>query len=201
MKILSMFRASARELKSPLCLSVTGLLIAMYVILNMFVRIEPFEGVKITFNYLPLSVIGMLYGPVVSTVAAVACDIIAPLFEGRALSYWLIPSRMAEGFIYGFFLYNIKIEKNKVFLAVSSFKIIAARVLAMALCYQIYNTNVLFYIYGMSEDTFNAYFLARLIKNLIQFPMDIILMFMLLPAINIAYRKALQGFGEERRNL
>ncbi|MCL1823881.1 MAG: folate family ECF transporter S component [Oscillospiraceae bacterium] len=196
MSFFSMFRASARELKSIKCLTVTGVLIAVYVLLNTFVSIK-LPTVKLTFNYLPLSVIGMLYGPCVSTLAAIPADIISTLLEGKSIAGWLIPSRIAEGFIYGLFFYRLKFIKNKKQTAFNAVRIISARFSVMFLCYMLYNTTVLFFIYGVSEDAYNVYFYLRLSKNVIQFPVDLFLLFTLLPAINIAYYRVFR----ERKNV
>ncbi len=64
------FKKSFEELKSIRCLTVTALLIGVSVALK-FVMIMPSETLKISFAFVGLAAIGMLYGPVVAGLAGV----------------------------------------------------------------------------------------------------------------------------------
>ena len=189
MNFISMFRASARELKSLRCLTTTGVLIAVYVILNTFVAVNT-ASLKITFGYLSLAAIGVLYGPVVSVLAAIPCDIITALSAGLGLNFIITPIKMLEGFIYGILLYGLRFWGGRSRLnAELIIKIIAARALAVMLCYLTFNTLVLYYIFDASKDSFFAYFILKLTKNLLQFPVDIILMLSILPVVRLVYNR------------
>ena len=62
MAFFSKFGRSAMELRSIRCLTVTGVLIALDIVLKM-VSIRITADIKITFAYLALATVGMLYGP------------------------------------------------------------------------------------------------------------------------------------------
>lgn len=74
------FKKSFEELKSIRCLTVTALLIGVSVALK-FVMIMPSETLKISFAFVGLAAIGMLYGPVVAGLAGVVTDVIGFLVK------------------------------------------------------------------------------------------------------------------------
>ena len=59
MKYLRSFSESLRELGDIRCLTVTGMLIAVYAALE-FVTIQPSESLKINFGFLAIAAIGVL---------------------------------------------------------------------------------------------------------------------------------------------
>ncbi|MCL2108298.1 MAG: folate family ECF transporter S component [Oscillospiraceae bacterium] len=198
MKILSIFKSSAHELKSLRCLTTTSLLIAIGIAFSVVGEVDIFPGLRISFTYVTSAIIGMLFGPSVAMLAAIPADILSTIARGFSVNFWLIPSRVLEGMIYGLFLYKIRFEVTKKLAINSSVRIITARLAAMSLCYMVYNTYVLYYVMGLSGDTFGVYFHARLIKNAVQFPVDLALLMLILPVVNLAYRKTVQTFGKER---
>ncbi|MBQ8613536.1 MAG: ECF transporter S component, partial [Ruminiclostridium sp.] len=70
MAILRMFKNSALELKSLRCITVTAMLIALNLVLKS-VTIYLSEDLKLTFSYLALASIGMLFGPSVGFIAGI----------------------------------------------------------------------------------------------------------------------------------
>ncbi|MCL2697725.1 MAG: folate family ECF transporter S component [Oscillospiraceae bacterium] len=213
MKFLAMFRDSARELKSPRCLATTGILCALFVVLNIFAPGFG-ETLRITFGYLALATIGMLYGPVVAVLAAVPCDVLVGFLGPYAMIPAFIPNRMLEGFIYGIFLYGLGSRgtdnnRGALWAAWQVMRITLSRFIIMMLCYFIINSFiVLIFILPpgraaeiMSEQSFWAWAWFRSgWKNIAQLPVDLVLMFTLLPVINKAYQRALRGFSRERKS-
>ena len=207
MKISEMFKVSARELKNLRCLTTAGILSALYIVLNAYVII-PLGDARVTFGYLALAVIAMLYGPAVSVIAAVPCDILAAMLGPYALNLAWTPNRMLEGLIYGVFLYGLtKINdknslKKKVFFSV---KIIISRLIVVILCYFVINSFLIYFITSppsTADKTFWVWAVGRAaVKDIIQYPIDMALMFTLLPAAGIAYNKVNAGFGKERRSI
>ena len=108
MSFINMFKRSAGELKSVQCLAVTGVLSALYIVLNAFVSLNIGAPLRITFGFLALAIIGMLYGPVVAVIAAIPCDLLAATFDpNNAMNPVFTPNRMLEGLIYGMLLYGL----------------------------------------------------------------------------------------------
>ena len=108
MSFFEKFGKSAFELKSIRCITVTGVLIALDLVLKMF-SINITNDLKITFAYLALATIGMLYGPTVAFLAGAITDIIGFMIKpdgGFSPLFTLVEAIGAM--IYGIFLYGIK---------------------------------------------------------------------------------------------
>lgn len=110
MSFFEKFGKSAFELKSLRCLTVTGVLIALDLVLKLF-SINITNDLKITFAYLALATIGMLFGPTVAFIAGALTDIIGFLIKaegGGAFSPLFTLIEAVGAMIYGIFLYGMK---------------------------------------------------------------------------------------------
>lgn len=207
MKILTMFYDSASELKSIRCLTTTGVLVATGIVLNMpglpfSFQVEMF---KITFGYLAIATIAMLYGPVVAMIAAIPYDLIPAAMGAQGVNFFFLIPEVLIGLIFGIFLYGYAsrgiIKGGAGWAAWQVMRIAFARLLVMVVCYFLLNNFIIFLVMLppgraeqiLSEGTFWAWAFARNgVKNIVQFPIDMVLMFTLLPIINNAYRKAIR---------
>lgn len=72
----NMFIRSAKELKSIRCLCVTAMLIALDLALKLFVGIQVTDSMKISFAFIAIASIGMLYGPTVGFAAGIITDLL-----------------------------------------------------------------------------------------------------------------------------
>ena len=107
MSILGKFKSSALELKNIRCIVLTGILIALDIVLKMF-SIKITADLKITFAYLALATIGMLFGPTVGFIAGAVTDIIGFIINSDGGFSPLFTFIEALGaMIYGLFLYGI----------------------------------------------------------------------------------------------
>ena len=108
MSFFEKFGRSALELRSIKCITVTGVLIALDLILKL-ISIKITADLKITFAYLCLATIGMLFGPTVAFLAGVITDVLGFLLNpdgGFSPLFTLVEA--VGAMIYGIFLYNIK---------------------------------------------------------------------------------------------
>ena len=108
MSFFEKFGRSAYELKSIRCIIVTGILIALDLVLKIF-SISISNDLKITFAYIALATIGTLYGPTVAFLAGSLTDIIGYLIKpegGFSPLFTLIEA--VGAMIYGIFLYGMK---------------------------------------------------------------------------------------------
>mgnify|MGYP000946199307 CR=1 FL=1 len=174
------FKKSFEELKSIRCLTVTALLIGVSVALK-FVMIMPSETLKISFAFVGLAAIGMLYGPVVAGLAGVVTDVIGFLVKPTgAFSPIFTLVEVAGAVIYGIFLYGL----NPVKLDFSSrsaffgglktngfqvFRIFMAKFCVNLFCNVFLNTLCLTVLYGQA---FMVILPARALKNLIMWPIS-----------------------------
>ena len=183
----STFKDSAAELKNVRCLTTSGILVAVYIVLDMFsLRIG--ESVKINFDFIVTAVIGMLFGPVPAILAAVAGDFVGCIITGTSPLPLLSLLEVLKGLLYGTMLY----KKSGVKLVTFS---IIARVIDSAVICLVLNTAILMY-YGFLSRTSQQLYLryGKLATELIFF---IPLMIFLMPAVCEAYERI---FGRRRRS-
>lgn len=109
MAIFKMFADSAKELKSLRCITVTAMMIALNLALKS-VTIYVTDDLKISFSYLALATIGMLFGPTVGFLAGAVTDILGLLVQQMMSAfnplYTLVEA--TGGLLYGLFLYRLQ---------------------------------------------------------------------------------------------
>lgn len=183
--LFNLFARSARELKSVRCIVVTALLIALDLILKMTVSIKLTENLVISFAFIALASVGMLYGPTVACLAGFITDLLGFMIKPSGafdIRYTLIEALGA--LLYGIFLYNA--QRDKWMLP----RIVVAKSVVVIICNLICTTLVSASYYGKG---FMALLPARAIKNLAQLPLDIFLLSLFLPLILKAYEIAFRG--------
>ena len=176
----NLFKRSANELKSIRCLAVTAMLIALDLVIKLTVDIHTSDSLHISFAFVALSTISMLYGPTVGFTAGLITDILGFLLKPSGafdIRFTLIEALGA--LIYGLFLYNAKNDKWMVP------RIIAAKTTVVAVCNLWLTTWA---VASLAGKGFLAMFPARAIKNLVQLPIDIIILSLLLPLILKAWQ-------------
>ena len=114
----SLFKDSANELKTVRCLTITGIFVAISMVLETFTIEIPYA--KINFAFLAIAVIGMLFGPTVCLIAGAMCDIVGFIVHpagGFLFIYILIA--MLQGLIYGLLLYKKSGKQVMIFAVVA----------------------------------------------------------------------------------
>lgn len=190
----SLFSDSAMELKKVSTLTVSGLFIALSVVLrNLTINVS--ADLRINFAFIGIMIIGMLYGPIVSVLGSVSIDIIGYFLDGfkaRDYNFGLLLVKIISGLIYGIMLYKKATNKS---LIVNT---VVARIIVVLICQLTLNSIVLYYCYQnknfpfMSSSEWSAFgiwMLPRLIKNGIMLPIEIALSVMILPIAKQSYIK------------
>ncbi len=194
-KVCSAFSQSAAELKELRSVIVTGLLIALSMVIEGFTINLGFA--KINFAFLAIAAIGMLYGPSVSFFAGAICDVLGYLVapDGAFFPlYTLIGA--AQGLIYGLIAYRKYVKRTgSPRLGEVMVRLFIARILDVAVINLICNTAANFHYGFLSDRTVGAAIAARIAKNLIELPFDLILIAAILPAVLAAYE---QVFKKQR---
>lgn len=202
----SLFTKSAASLKQLRTLATTGILLAMAIVIRTLgIQVTP--DLRIVFTFLPICMIAMLYGPVVCGISTFALDLIGYIIDNRtarAYSPQLAAVVILSGVIYGIFLYRDKFSP-----ALAA----AARVTVVLVCniclnsyfiYSLYvNKNFSIFSAGASDwSTFYTYLWTsfRLPKNLLQLPVDMILLVLVLPVAELAYKRVRKQFVAARQN-
>lgn len=201
MAIFKMFKDSAKELKSLRCITVTAMLIALDIALKS-VTIPLGESLKISFAFLALATIGMLYGPTVSLMAGIITDLVGFLLfpVGGSFNPLFTIVEATGAMIYGMFLYNLtftrinisdvkNIKNNNSTNALHQvLKIILAKVTVVVICNLILTPAANILAGYWTVETAIVKFPARLIKNCIQCPVDCALLIAVLFPVLLAYK-------------
>lgn len=152
---------SSREMKKPTTLAITGMLIALSLVIDRATTIVISDTLHISFVFLTKAVIGMLFGPVAGLYAGALNDIVGYIaypkggfFPGYTLSAAL------TGFLYGLFLYKVRIRWWNAVAAQASVTVLV-NLFLNPLWMTITNGDAMWLLW-----------LARLPKNLIMFPIE-----------------------------
>ena len=111
------FKTSTFELRQVKCLTVTSMLVALSIILG-YLSFMPTPSIRISFVYLPVAIMGFLYGPVVSICGAGTIDLINYILNPMGgFNPGITLCALITGLIYGIFLYQKKINWPRVAIA------------------------------------------------------------------------------------
>lgn len=190
------FKKSALELKSVRCIVTIGLLLAAAVVLDGFGSIRIGEYLKINFTFLPLSMVGLLFGAVPGLFAGILVDIIGYIVNPVGMFIpWLALITGLEGLIYGIVLYNIKTGKT----VKTILRIVAARLIVCLVCNLTLNTLALYSCGFIAGESFGALFLARIATNVITFCLGSYMMMAVLLPVKQLYDRRIRHAGAERK--
>ncbi len=189
-----MFPRSLKELKSVRCLTVTAMLIALDIAIKIVTIPVPALGsnMKISFAFLALASVGMLYGPVVGAIAGVVCDLVGYFATTQSFGAFDIRFTLVEllaGFIYGMCFYNIKF--NKTFIP----RVILSKVIVIIVCNLFLTTYFVYTVSSATSEGFWAMIPPKILKNLVQLPVDVFLLCVVLPIVKKAY---ISTFGKSK---
>ena len=161
----SQFTDSFRALRQTRTITTAGLLLAIQMVLSSYGVIEVTDSLKISLAHLAIAPTAILFGPVVAGIQGALSDILGfmlkptgPYFPGFTLTAALL------GVIYGMLLYKTKR---------TTWQIILARVIVCVFVNIGLNTVFLTMLYGPSRL---ATLPLRAIKNIIQLPIDCLLL-------------------------
>ncbi|MGN1343233.1 MAG: folate family ECF transporter S component [Traorella sp.] len=171
MNLFSLIKRSAKGLTKVTNLVGTSMFVALNVILGYFKIVLVPNVLEIGFSTLAYAGCAYTYGPVMTGLAGILCD---------NIKYFLNPSgaymplfglnEFLTGFIYGCFFYKKEIKL---------WRIICARLLVVVLVNIVLTPLWLHLLYG------KAYLVlvqARLLKNVLLFPFDVCLLYIVLNA-------------------
>lgn len=148
-------------------ITVTGVCIALTVLLTYVFSIRT-TFIHITFGFLPIALYGTLYSPVrTGCMAAIATLIGMATFGQDAFFVGFMVSDFLTGFIFSYFFYQKKL---------SWIRIAIPFLLVMIVVHLGLNTLWLTLFYNKAAS---AIFMSRLIKNILCYPMEITLFWML----------------------
>ncbi len=210
MAILGKFKRSAKELGSLRCLVVTALLIALDLALKMASTLNLSDELKISFAFVAVASIGMLFGPTVAGLSCVVTDIIGYFLRptGGAFNPLFTLVEVMGGVIYGLFLYEMNPVKPDMsgvkpfFKSIganwsSALKIVLAKITVAVVCNLFMTPMAITITKTMEAGAYNAgvfwtgFFTrvgTRLIKNAIEIPVHCLILLLALFPVMAAYR-------------
>ncbi len=168
-KMAALFTDSAREFKNVRTICLCGVFAALAIVLSYVASIQIGDYIRIGFSGLPNEFVDFIFGPAVGSVFAAMLDILKYLLKptggfipGLTLNAFL------AGLVYGSFLYHKPIR--------------FWRILVMKLVVGL-GINVLLGTYWLSQYYGWSFFLRlpdRLVSNLIMWPVDTVVLYLLL---------------------
>lgn len=211
MTFFANFKRSAEELKSVRCIAVMAVLIALDLVLKSFLNIQVTDNLKISFAFVAVAALGMLYGPTAAGLACVVTDIVGYLLKPTGTFNPLFTLvEVIGGIIYGCFLYgfspikpdlkSVKTFGRSIFDNWSAvLRIVLAKVTVAVVC-NLFMTPLFITIQKAAEagsfnsEVFWTGFLTRVgtrvIKNAIEVPVHILILILVLFPIKAAYNAA-----------
>jgi len=158
-------------------ISKIGLLMALEIVLTQFISIET-PIVRIGFGFLPIAIIGMLYGPWIAGMASAITDLVGTiLFGGGVFFPGFVLSAFVGGMIYGLLLY----KKPK------SLKRIIIAILLVTVFVNLGMNTIWLTI--MLDKAIFVILPTRLVQNLVLAPVNIMLLYFVVK--NKTLRKAI----------
>lgn len=169
-----MFKTSAKALSRPISIATTAMMVAVFVVLyTVKIPITPESRISLTF--IPVTATAYLLGPVPAMIVGALGDIIgATLFPSGAYFPGFTVSAALSGLIYGVFLYRCNAKSMRI-------RVIFAKILIVVFINMGLNTLWVSILY---QKAFFVYLSARVVKNLIVFPFQVILSIMLIDTLN-----------------
>lgn len=170
MKFLNYFKesikSSSAELNNIKTLSISGLLIAVVVVIGFFGSIQLSESIKIELTATPYAISGWLFGPIVGGIVGALSDIAKFIVKPTgSFTPGLTICEFLSCFIYGLVLYKKPINP---------FRIIAAKVFVMVFINLVLKTLFLSFLMG---TPYFSILPMRIIKECILLPIDCILIY------------------------
>lgn len=155
--------AAPRELKNTRSLTIAAVLAALHLVLNLF-TIPVSQFLEIGFDFLTVAATGFLCGPWVAGLTGIVTDIVGymlrpngPFFPGWTLSAILL------GIVYGLFYYKKKVSLPR---------IICCQAVVVVVFNFFLTPLWLHLLYGKAFVILSS---MRLVKNLVQFPVNVAL--------------------------
>ena len=166
MKLKSKIINSSKELTSVYSLTALGMLLAIRIILGIFANSTMAlfgNAIKISLNFLPITIAGILFGPIGAGIIGALGDVLSFFINpasGGAYFPGFTLNGLLTGLIFGFFLY----KKNNKFV-----NILVAYLINTVFIEILLSGYWLYYIYGTDNDkTFIIFLMARVISELIK---------------------------------
>ncbi len=182
------WRDAVSELKSTKMLVFAALMIAVRVAMKL-VAIPLAPNLKINTAFIANAIGAMVYGPVVAAVSAVISDVLGVMLTGDVYFVPFVLTEIAGSVIFALFLYRARLTPTRVMLSRFSICLFVNILLQTPLM-------MLYYKVMMGGASY-VLTVPQILKNLFMFPIETVILSLILSAIQpITYRMGLT-YGEE----
>ena len=173
-RLANLFTCSCRELRQVRTITICAMLGAVAIALRS-VSIELGQTIRIGFSGIPNELIHYLFGPVVGSVFAGTMDVLKFIVKPTGAFFpGFTINAMIAGLIYGSFYYKKP---------VTLMRSLAAHFVVALVCNVLINTLCLSVLYSKG---FMVLLPARLIKNLIMWPIDSLIFYQILHFLELS---------------
>ena len=165
-RLATVYTQSSQEIRQPRTIATCAMLAAVAIVLGYF-SIELGSSLRIGFSSIPNRLVDYLFGPVVGAYFGGLLDIIKYIIKPTGTFFpGFTFNAMLAGLICGSILYGRKLTLWRVFLA---------KFLVIMICNVFFNTLWISILYGKA---FMVLLPVRLFKNLVMWPIDSVILFM-----------------------
>ena len=165
-RLATLYTQSSQEIRQPRTIATCAMLAAVAIVLGYF-SIELGSSLRIGFSSIPNRLVDYLFGPVVGAYFGGLLDIIKYIIKPTGTFFpGFTFNAMLAGLICGSILYGRKLTLWRVFLA---------KFLVIMICNVFFNTLWISILYGKA---FMVLLPVRLFKNLVMWPIDSVVLFM-----------------------
>ena len=215
----SLFADSARELLSVRTFVMLAAMTVGAVVLGSHFRMVINEDLRVSFTFICIMAVAVLYGPVPCMLMNTITDIATYLLdknEIRDYSLAVLSVKLIVSCFYGMLLYkkyygsfgylkrledffpecvaeNVDIAVRSVF-ARTGAVLVGNIVLNSAVLYRLYHNGKFPFISGGDWKIFYRWFKPRLDTNMKMLPFELLIVFMFMPIINVVYMLVCCGF-------
>lgn len=187
-KLLALISESYHEFKKVSTITTCAMFGAMSIVLSYVATIKITPNIKITLGALPNELVDYLFGPVVGCLFGGGMDLVKFFLKpDGGFMPGLTFNAMLAAFIYGMFLYKRPISLPRM---------LAAKLVVVILVNIILGT---YWVALLNGNGYLAILPGRIVKNLIQWPVDSLLFVVVAKTLEQAKVFQLIGHGTPRR--
>ena len=178
--MLKKIKNSALEFKSVRSLVIIAMLLAVHTVLSIVGSVRVSDSLKISTGFVATAIMAVSYGPVVGLIFGAAGDIIQWMINPTGpLALGLTLNAALAAMVYGFTLYK-KLPKKAIDI-LYMLRIIVCVSLINILINAVLGT---YWLADLYRWDYKVYFWPRLIKNLIQIPINSIIIYFVMQAFS-----------------
>lgn len=171
------WREAIRQLKDVRMITIAALIVALRIAVK-FLKIEIAPGLNISLDGYVNSLGSLIYGPVMGLVVGAISDTLGCLVTGRMGEYFppFMLVEMSSSFIFALFFWRRKINVRTTLGAKFTVNLVSNIILT-----SIFNKWMYFLYYGLEKaQAYNIINSARIVKNLVLFPLEATIIVMVL---------------------